>query len=78
MRIVLELKNEPTKDDVLVYNGNEWECVSKARLLRQVTINAEAIETLKAVYENDIRELKEQINKKLKEYHDVLQLLVRE
>lgn len=78
MRIVLELKNEPTKDDVLVYNGNEWECVSKTRLLRQVTINADSIETLKAVYENDIRELKEQINKKLKEYHDVLQLLVRE
>lgn len=78
MKLILEIKNEPTKDDILVYNGIEWIAIPKTKFLRQVADNSEAIENLKKQYENDFNNLKNQINTKLKDYHEIIKLLVKE
>ena len=61
-----------------MYNGSEWECISSNQYLSKVVILENELKELKEKYENDIQTLKEQINEKLKEYHKILQLLVKE
>lgn len=77
-KIVLELKNEPTKNDIICYNGNEWVCVSKNQFLSQVERNKNKLEELENKLDQELTEIKTRINEKLKEYHDVLQLLTNE
>ena len=78
MKIVLELKNTPNKNDILVYNGSEWECISTNQYLSKIVVLEQEQKELKEKYENDIQTLKEKINEKLEQYHKILQLLVKE
>jgi hypothetical protein len=39
MKFVLELKNKPRKDDILVFNGESFECVSKQSLIKKLELN---------------------------------------
>ena len=77
MKIVLEIKNTPQKNDILVYNGSEWECVSKDQFLNRVTLLEKGRKQDNETYEKELENLKTQINKKLEEYHKVLQQLVK-
>ena len=77
-KILLELKNEPTKNDIICYNGSEWECISKNQFLYQVELNKKKLEELDTKLDQELNDLKEKVNQKLKEYHDVLQLLTKE
>lgn len=77
-KIVLELKNEPNKNDIICYNGSEWVCISTNQFLYQVELNKKKLEELDTKLDQELANLKEQINQKLKEYHDVLQLLTKE
>lgn len=78
MKIVLELKNEPQKNDILCYNGSEWECISKNQFLYQVEKNKQELEKLNEDLRYEIQNLKDKLNEKLKDYHDVIQLLTKE
>lgn len=74
MKIVLELKDKPQKDDILVFNGKEWECRYKDYLLKQVYEQQKEIEELKEAF----LQLKLGVNDKLKLYHSIIQQLTKE
>ena len=77
-KIVIELKNEPQKSDIICYNGSEWECVSRNQFLNQVELNKREIEKRYNELKSELADLKEKVNQKLKDYHDVIQLLTKE
>lgn len=77
-KIVIDIKNAPQKNDVLVYNGIEWEAIPKNKFLfeehKQIASEQKSLEELK----KDIDSTKRQVNQKLKEYHDILKTLTKE
>lgn len=78
MKIVLDVKNTPIKNDLLIFNGKEWECVSKDKVLDLLRNEVKDLqkEVLELKQEND--KFKLAVNEKLKEYHNILQLLTKE
>lgn len=44
MKFVLELKNKPRKDDILVFNGESFECVSKQSLIKKLELDIRNID----------------------------------
>lgn len=36
MKVVLELKNKPAKDDILIFDGKEFECINKDMFLKNI------------------------------------------
>lgn len=59
MKIVIELKNIPKKDDVLVFDGTYFECISKSKFLKSVTDDIKSLKTRMTKAEEDIAELQE-------------------
>lgn len=78
MKIVVNIKDIPTKDSMLVYDGENWECISKYQLLKDVPTLKKEFAELEAKVEQEIANLKKQVNDKLKDYHIILQNLVKE
>ncbi len=68
MKIILNIKNEPKAGDVLIFNGRQWEATSKEKLFLE---SDEKIRFL----EDSIAQFKVDVNTKLKDFHEVLQLL---
>ena len=61
LKIVLELENEPKKDDILVFNGEKFECVSKSSFLRElkdINIALDNVDKALQKISEDIRILK--------------------
>ena len=77
MKLVLEIKNEPQKNDILLYNGSGWESISKDLFMKAYNKRLGELSNENAQLKEEINSLKEQINQKLKEHHDVLQQLVK-
>ena len=82
MKIVLEIANKPKKNDLLIFNGKEWEAINKDLLLKHLSDKIE--ETSKSNKEanleinRSIEVLKRQIDMKLESYHNILQNITRE
>ena len=68
MKLVIDLQNEPSKDSVIIYDGNAWKCINKVEFLS--TTNKE-ISNLK----NDIANMKSALNKEFENIHNILKLL---
>lgn len=68
MKLILEIKTIPNKDDVLIYDGKQWKPISQRLIL---------LETNKKVKElsDELSQLKSDVNAKLKDFHEVLQLV---
>ena len=88
MKIMIELKNEPKKGDIIYFNGTEFEYVSKNLLLVDIrkaimSITDELNELnekfaeLKLHTDYNISALKTAVNEKLKTYHNILQTLTQ-
>ena len=88
MKIMIELKNEPKKGDIIYFNGTEFECVSKNLLLVDIRkaimyitdeLNElnEKFAELKLHTDYNISALKTAVNEKLKTYHNILQTLTQ-
>lgn len=82
MNITIDLKYEPTKDCILLYNGERWVCVKKDIFLLDVKRENEYLQAqingLQEKYNllvEKFDDLKNNINDKLKEYHKVLQMI---
>lgn len=81
-RIILDIKNMPKKDDVLIFNGTEFECKNKSILTqdfvkemeKQLNNFSKEIADMKSKLELAISE----INEKLKSYHNILQVITKE
>lgn len=77
MKLVLELKNEPLKNDILLYNGSGWECVSKNLFMKEYNKKLADLESKNDELEKELKEFKKQVNQKLREYHNILQQLTQ-
>ena len=88
MKIMIELKNEPKKGDIIYFNGTEVECVSKNLLLVDIRKSIlsitdelnelnEKFAELKLHTDYNISALKTAVNEKLKTYHNILQTLTQ-
>lgn len=73
-KIILELKNEPKKDDILIFDGKQWVATSKDLLLKPFTDNL-------ASFEKDINSKVDSfmkgVDSKLEDYHNILQVLTK-
>lgn len=79
MRIILELKTDSLKKgDIVYYDGTQWINKSKKAFLYE---QEKELEEMQAKYEQlmkDFETLKDGVNTKLKQFHDILQLQVNE
>lgn len=78
MKIVLDVKNTPSENDILVFTKGAWLCVNKDKVLDPFR---QEIKELRQEVENQKQEnerLKKAVNEKLKSYHDILQHLTKE
>lgn len=70
MKLILDIEGTPEKGDLLVYDGKRWKATTKERLfLEQTNKNIEI--------EEEIAQFKSDVNKKLRDFHEVLQLLAK-
>lgn len=78
MKIVVDIKGELKKGDILIYDGNQFNPVSKKEFLfktkKELDETKKQIELLKT----DINTFKEGVNNKLKDYHNILQTITKE
>lgn len=73
-KIILELKNEPKKDDILIFDGKQWVATSKDLLLKPFTDNLASFE--KNISSTVIKFM-EGVDSKLEDYHNILQVLTK-
>ena len=78
MTMVLELTDTPQNNDIFIYeNGKLKPTRSDIYLATVNTILKEKTEQIEAL-QREIDNIKTSINKKLEEYHNILQTLVKE
>lgn len=68
---LVEINENVLKDDLLTFNGEKIEGISKHKLLEEVESLKEELKKTK----KELTDFKKLVNNKLKEYHKVLQLL---
>lgn len=78
MKIVLDLQNNPSENDIIVYTKGAWLCVNKDKVLDQLRQEINKLKQEKEKLEKDFQALKVAVNDKLKSYHDILQLMTKE
>lgn len=79
MRIILELKTETLKEsDIVYYDGKKWVNKSKKAFLLEQEKAIKALQEENAEIKQAFDDLKESVNEKLKQYHDILKLQVEE
>lgn len=79
MRIILELKTDSLKKgDIVYYDGTQWINKSKKAFLYEQEKELEEMQAKYDQLEKDFQTLKDGVNTKLKQFHDILQLQVNE
>lgn len=74
MKIVLELKNEPKKDDILIFDGKQFVATSKDLLLKPFTDNLASFEkNINSKIDNFMKG----VDSRLENYHNILQVLTK-
>lgn len=75
-KIVLNVNGEPTNECMLVYNKKleVWECWTREQVYSEVYELKKEIAKLI----NDIEVFKNGVNGKLKDYHNILQMITKE
>ena len=78
MEVVLKLKGEPKEDDLILFIDGEWKIVSKKVFLQQVKEDLKNTNKRVDELESQLKKALENINEKLKDYHNILQVIVKE
>lgn len=78
MKIVVDIKGELKKDDILIYDGSNFKGVNKDIFLKETNVRYKELQGKYEELINDFNELKMSVNGKLREYHKILQLLTKE
>ena len=78
MKIVVDIKGKLQKDDILIYDGENFKPINKneflCKLFTQITELCEDNEKLR----QEVDAFKLGVNSKLKDYHKILQTLTKE
>lgn len=82
MKILLDIKeNKPLKtEDIIVYNKKEglWETKSKDWYFYSIQKQINELKALMSDLQASNSEFKGKVDEKLKEYHDILQIITKE
>lgn len=78
MKLVIDIKGEPKKDDILIFDGNQYKPISKDEFLFKTKKELEDIKKEFEKLKEEINVFKEGVNHKLKDYHNILQTLTKE
>ena len=78
MKIVVDIKGELKKDDILIYDGSNLKPINKNILLKETNVRYKELQGKYDKLCKDYDLLKLAVNEKLKNYHDILQLLTKE
>jgi len=78
MKIVVDIKGELKKDDIIIFDGEKFKPVAKNDFLCK--LSAQNIELRKEIEKmrDEIDIFKLGVNSKLKDYHNILQTLTKE
>lgn len=76
--MIIELKKKPAINDLLIYDGNEWVAVDKGLITKKLEQEIEDLKKVIVELKSTNDALTTKINDKLKDYHDVLQVLAKE
>ena len=68
MKVILDIKGNPKAGDLLVFDGSQWRVTTKENLFLEQNKKNEELE-------QNIVQFKADVNQKLKDFHEVLQLL---
>ena len=78
MKIVLDVRNTPTENDILIFKNGMWECVNKEKVLNSFRQEIALIKQDVINMKNENETLKKAVNEKLKSYHNILQQMTKE
>lgn len=62
MKVMLDIKNSPVKGDILIFNGVQFECVSKELFLQKLKGDIFRMTDEITALNNEIKELKHEVN----------------
>lgn len=78
MKLVVDIKGELKKDDILIFNGQQFRPLNRDEFLFKLKKElAETKDEFKKLRE-EINTFKNGVNNKLKDYHNILQTLTKE
>lgn len=58
MKIEIDIKHKPKKNDVVIFDGEKWEVVSIYKFINEVNNHINAVENIVAKLESDIKLIK--------------------
>lgn len=70
MKLILELKDEPKEDDVLIFDGKKWKPISRRLFLLETDRKIKNLS-------DEMSQFKSDVNDRLRDLYDVLQLLTQ-
>ena len=79
MKMIIDIRNKGplSNNDILIYKDGRWEPIDKLNFLGEMS---KQIKTLKKEIEevnNELEAFKDKVNKKLSDYHDILNVLTK-
>ena len=78
MKIVVDIKGELKKNDILIFNGECFRPINKDDFVCKLKQENEQIKTQIDEIKNDLEIFKLGVNGKLENYHNILQTLTKE
>ena len=78
MKIVVDIKGELKKDDILIFDGEALKPVNKNSFLCEIFTQNQELREDNEKLRNEIETFKLGVNQKLKDYHNILQTLTKE
>ena len=78
MKIVVDIKGELKKDDVLIFNGAQFEARNKNLIISPLVEENKKLREEIEKMRSEIDTFKAGVNSKLKDYHDNLKILTQE
>lgn len=78
MKIVVDIKGKLKKNDILIYDGDNFIPANKDFILFDLQQEIARLKDYNDKLKNEINAFKEGVNDKLKDYHNILQQLTKE
>lgn len=78
MKIVVDIKGKLKKNDILIYDGDNFIPANKDFILFDLQQEIARLKNHNDKLRNEINAFKEGVNDKLKDYHNILQRLTKD
>lgn len=78
MKVIVDIKGKLKKNDILIYDGEQFKPVNRDEFLFKTKKELEETKNEFELLKKDIDTFKTGVNDKLKDYHNILQNLTKE